>query len=145
MKEKSKRRKYKDNPYTVIIKNKKYYIEFDSNVIEVSKEVFDIYNESEIHDVKELNEYTRHIDHFDGTDESIFNKSLKKSKEVFDMVSEKIDTETLLDAISGLPDIQRARICNYYFEHKTLVQIANEEGVKHPTVLRTINKGLKNT
>lgn len=144
MEEKIKRRKYRDNPYTLIIDNDKYYIEFDSNLVEVSKEVFDIYNESEIHDVKELNEYTRHLDHFERTDESIFNKSLKKSKEVFDVVSEKIDIEILLDAISKLPDIQRIRICKNYFEHKTLVQIANEEGAKYPTVLRTIKKGLKN-
>ena len=144
MEEKIKRRKYRDNPYTLIIDNDKYYIEFDSNLVEVSKEVFDIYNESEIHDVKELNEYTRHLDHFERTDESIFNKSLNKSKEVFDVVSEKIDIEIILDAISKLPDIQRIRIYKYYFEHKTLVQIANEEGVKHPIVLRTIKKGLKN-
>ena len=58
LEEKIKRRKYRDNPYTLIIDNDKFYIEFDSNVVEVSKEVFDIYNESEIHDVKELNEYT---------------------------------------------------------------------------------------
>lgn len=143
-KEKIKRRKYRDNPYTLIIDNDKYYIEFDSNLVEVSKEVFDIYNESEIHDFKELNEYTRHLDHFERTDESIFNKSLKKSKEVFDVVSEKIDIEILLGAISKLPDIQRIRICKYYFDYKTLLKIAQEEGVKPPTVFRTIKKGLKN-
>ena len=40
MEEKNKRRKYRDNPYTLIIDNDKFYIEFDSNLVEVSKEVF---------------------------------------------------------------------------------------------------------
>ena len=40
MEEKIKRRKYRDNPYTLIIYNDKFYIEFDSNLVEVSKEVF---------------------------------------------------------------------------------------------------------
>ena len=45
LEEKIKRRKYRDNPYTLIIDNDKFYIEFDSNVVEVSKEVFDIVSE----------------------------------------------------------------------------------------------------
>lgn len=80
LEEKIKCRKYRDNPYTLIIDNDKYYIEFDNKIVEVSKEVFDIYNESEINDVKELNEHTRHLDHFERTEESIFNKSTKKLK-----------------------------------------------------------------
>lgn len=51
-----------------------------------------------------------------------------------------MDIEISLDAISKLLDIQRIRICNYYFEHKTLLRIAQEEGVKPPTVFRTIKK-----
>ena len=40
LEEKNKRRKYRDNPYTLIIDNNKFYIEFDSNLVEVSKEIF---------------------------------------------------------------------------------------------------------
>lgn len=41
-----KRRIYKDNPYKLKIVNKIYFIELNGIDIEVSKEVYDIFNES---------------------------------------------------------------------------------------------------
>ena len=59
-----KRRRYKDNPYKLKIIDKLYFIELNGIDIEVSKEVYDTSNESELHDIKEMNEYDRHIFHF---------------------------------------------------------------------------------
>ena len=89
MEEKIKRRKYRDNPYTLIIDNDKFYIEFDSNVVEVSKEVFDIYNESGIHDINEMNEYDWHIYHYqeDGYLENLSNED----KLLEEIVEDNID------------------------------------------------------
>lgn len=50
-----KRRRYKDNPYKLKVINKVYSIELNGIDIETSKEVYDIFNESELHDIKEMN------------------------------------------------------------------------------------------
>lgn len=59
-----KRRSYKDNPYKLKIGNNVYFIELNDIDIEVNKEVYDTFNESELHDINEMNEYDRHIYHY---------------------------------------------------------------------------------
>lgn len=56
----SKRRKYKDNPYTIKLIDNKYFICFkDSNnktrIIEVNKEVYNAFNQFELDDLHSLN------------------------------------------------------------------------------------------
>ena len=56
-----KRRKYKDNPYTLNTIDNHYYILFRDGqniprIIEVKKEVYDIFNQFELDDLKEINE-----------------------------------------------------------------------------------------
>lgn len=63
-----KRRKNKDNPYTLKAIDNNYYILFRDGqniprVIEVNKDIFDIFNQFELDDLKELNEFDRHIEH----------------------------------------------------------------------------------
>ena len=67
MVDRPKRRKKIDNPYNLKIINNNYYIIFKSNnkynEVEVTKEVFDLMNRFELDDLKELNEFDRHIEH----------------------------------------------------------------------------------
>ena len=61
-----KRRKYKDNPYTLNTIDNHYYILFRDGqniprIIEVKKEVYEIFNQFELDDLKKLNEYNCHI------------------------------------------------------------------------------------
>lgn len=74
--ERSKRRRYKNNPYKLKIVNNIYFIKLNGIDIEVSKEVYDTLNELELHDIKEINGYDRHIFHFqeDGYLENFSNE-----------------------------------------------------------------------
>ena len=76
-----KRRKYKDNPYTIRNIDDKFYILFKDGmntpqIIEVSKEIYNAFNQFELDDLKELNEFDRHIEHKELTEESIHNRGV---------------------------------------------------------------------
>lgn len=67
MSKRPKRRKYKDNPYTLneITINNKYFISFrDSRVeynnVEVSKDIYELFNYYELKDLSQMNEYDNH-------------------------------------------------------------------------------------
>ncbi len=42
-----------------------------------------------------------------------------------------------------LTPMQRQTLCAYYFQHKTIEQIARERGVQKSTVCRTLHRGLE--
>ena len=71
-------KKYKDNPYTIYIEDNKYYIKFNNKTLEIEKEIYDVFDLSERHDRKELNEVSNHIEHLDLSDESIYFRSKYK-------------------------------------------------------------------
>ena len=63
-----KRRKSKDNPYTIFEEQGKLYVTFKDGQgikqkIEVNNDIFNFFDDSELHDVRELNEFDRHIEH----------------------------------------------------------------------------------
>lgn len=62
---KPKRKKSKDNPYTLLVINNKYYVEFKDvknilNTVEVTEEQFEAFNEFELEDKSQMNKYERH-------------------------------------------------------------------------------------
>ena len=70
MAERPKRRKYKDNPYTLkYVEEKNIYIVSFKDVkghlqdVEVSKEVYKAFDRFELDDLSEMNEYDNHIEH----------------------------------------------------------------------------------
>lgn len=78
--ERPKRRKDKDNPYTIIKVNNKYFISFKDNinvkrVIEVSKEVFNAFDKFELEDKSQMNKIERHIEQNEVFEESLFKKT----------------------------------------------------------------------
>lgn len=56
----------------------------------------------------------------------------------------KEQSRELWKAINALNEIQRKRLIAYYFEGKTYREIANEEGVDHKAVVRSVAIALKN-
>ena len=127
-----KRRKYKDNPYTLFAVNNKYFIEFKDSKkciqrIEISKEIFNVFNNSELHDLSELNEYDRHIEHSEVFEDTLFHRSFNESYSLEDEVDKKIINESLKNQIQQLPEIQKRRFIKYFFEDKTYEEIAKEE------------------
>ncbi len=144
-----KRRKESDNPYTLLIEDDKYFILFkDSRNIlhkqSVSKEVFEIFNQSELKDNNMFSSNYRHISCDDITEELFYKKVM------YDQVSleEEFDTRELLNNlklyINNLPDIQKRRVIKYYFDNKTYEEIAREENCSKVAIKYSIDSAIKN-
>lgn len=134
MAESPKRRKYKDNPYTLnYIEEKNIYtitfkdVKGHLNKVEVSEEVYRVFDKFELQDIKELNEYDRHIEHSEIFENNLESRALNKQIPTDEIVENKINNEKLREAIQGLPKVQRERLKKYYFENKTFEEIAKEE------------------
>lgn len=144
-----KRRKSKDNPYIIkhLENNNTYIVIFNSNSIEneikVNKEIYDTLNQFELDDLKQMNEKNRHYERLEQSDEFLYRRSLNQQKSVEEIVEEKIIKEELKKAINKLSSSQKNRIIKYYFENKTLDEIAKEENASHQAISKSIIAGIK--
>lgn len=134
MAERPKRRKYSDNPYTLNYCEEKniYIVTFKDgtgkiNKIEVKEKIYKALDRFELDDIKEMNEYDRHIEHSEIYENNLTEKALDKPMLVDEVVENQIINEELKKAIQELPEIQRNRLKKYYFEDMTFEEIAREE------------------
>ena len=148
---KPKRRKYKDNPYTInkdSITNK-YYIKFKDSTnkeqfIEVDATIYKVFDDSELNDISEMNEYDNHIEHSEIYEYKIDLISSRKIKSTEELVEDKMLHEELKTAINELSEPQKRRIKMYYFEDKNLRQISEIEHCCVMSVKDSIELGIKN-
>ncbi len=143
-----KRRKDKYNPYTICEENGKYYLSFSDGQgvryeMEIQKELFDMLNQFELDDLSVLNEWDRHIEHFEQTEQSLNRRAYYKAESVEDAVLRNIEYERIHRAISELPETQRRRLTLYYFQGLTYEQIAEMEGCSHPAVIKSVSAAIK--
>ena len=150
MAERPKRRKYKDNPYTLkYIEEKNIYLISFKDVkghlqdVEVSKEVYKAFDRFELDDLSELNEYDNHIEHSELFENNLERRMKDKPISLEDEMIRKSTFDELKKAISQLPEIQKRRIIKYYFEDKTQQQIADEEMVDIRAIQYSLNIALK--
>ena len=148
MNNRPKRRKFKDNPYELEIENNAYLIKFvDGNrklqIIEVSPEVFKVFDDSELSDLSQMNEYDNHIEHAEICENTLYKRSVIQDKLLEDIVEESIIFEELKEAINKLSEVQKRRIKLYYFENKTLEEIAKMEHTSHQAISKNIKLALK--
>ena len=135
MERRPKRRKSKDNPYTLSY-NKEldcYLVSFKDSRnklqnITITKEVYDAFDKFELEDLSILNEYDNHIEHSEIYEETLNKISVKKLTLLDDLVENKLNIENLYNEIEKLPYIQKSRLKRYYFEEKTFEDIAKEDG-----------------
>ena len=158
MDKRPKRRKSKDNPYILDkIDKKKIYKVLFSNLkgikyeIEINSEIYNALNQFELDDLKQMNEFDRHIEHLEQSEEMLYKKSIKNEKSIEEQVIQKSLYENLHSEISQLSYIQKRRIKMYFFENMTLQEIANIEhsscrAVKYSIdiALSKLQKNLKN-
>ena len=149
MENRPKRRRYKDNPYNLEINNSKYIINFyDSKKvlqkIEVSEEVFSVFDKSELKDLSQMNEYDNHIEHSEIFENKLEIRVKDKPTGLEDYIIQKSTFEDLKKAINMLPEVQKRRIKKYYFEDKTEQQIADEENATHQSVHIILERALEN-
>lgn len=146
-----KRRKDKCNPYKLIedAKNNIFIIAFrnsgkvDSEIM-VSKEVYEVFNKSELHDISQMHEYERHIEHFILDENILYEKSKIKEVSVEEQVEYKILMEELRLSIINLPLIQKRRLIKYYFDNKTYQEIADEEHCSKIAIKYSIDLAIEN-
>ena len=135
-----KRRKDKDNPYTIYSIGKdtgypKYFVEFDDGegihqCVEITEEQFRDFDKNELKDLSRLNEIDRHYSY--GT----------PAEEAYDTTVEavlfRLVKEQLFNSFSFLTPTQKRRIRLYYYENLTYEQIAEIEGCTKMPVKRSL-------
>jgi len=147
-----KRRKAKDNPYTIykirIDEQIRYYLTFvDSNGvkqrIEINQELFRAFDEFELEDISFLHEIERHYERLEITEKELYKKALTYQQPIEEIALQNIDTEKLRQAIKLLPNIQRRRLTLYYFGGYTYKQIAIMDNCTIMAVKQSIDIAIK--
>lgn len=144
-----KRYKEYDNPYTLesIEKEELYFIRFrdekGEHLVTVSKEVFDVFDESEKQDNNMMVRNSRYIHKYELSDEALSNKMLNNQTSIEDKLISDFEVEELYEAINELSNIQKRRIRKYFFENKTFEEIAKEENCTKMAVKFTVDNALE--
>lgn len=144
-----KRNKDKYNPYTIEIREEKYYVIFKdgNNVLQeisITKEVYDAFDKFELEDISQIHKIRKHIEHNEVYEETLYQRNAIESISVEDEVSTKIINEELRSAINELNEIQKRRIIKYYFYDKTYEEIAKEENCSKVAVKYSIDTAIEN-
>ncbi len=148
MNNRPKRRKHKDNPYTLVIKESQYYVEFrDSSkkkqLLSISKEIFECLDRFELDDLRELNEFDNHIEHSEIYEDNLNERVKYKPETLETLIEKKVINELLYENIALLPEIQRKRLIQYYFYDMTLDEIGKMEGCSKTAIKYSIDSALE--
>ena len=143
------RKKDKSNPYTLSVENQIYYISFADGLgiihkMEISRELYDVFNGFELEDIAQMNVISRHLEQSELTEETLNHRASNPPEDIEDKVFHRIMYKELHKAITQLPAIQRRRLLLYYFGGYTYEQIAQLEGCKHPAIMKSVAAAEKN-
>ncbi len=149
-----KRRKDRDNPYTIFtvgsdMDSPHYYLSFaDSQEIQrrlvITKELFDALDRFELDDISIMNEMDNHYEHSELTEESLNARAANPPESVEDTVFTRLQYEKLHSAVDELPEIQRRRVSLYYFGGYTFEQIAKMEQCTKAAVKKSVDAAIDN-
>ncbi len=146
-----KRRKSKDNPYTIFYSEElqQYCISFfdSNNVLQkiiLSKQLFDVFNKFELEDISQMHKYDKYIEHSEVFEETLYKRMNNQEITIEEYIEKKIINEKLRLAIVNLNAIQRRRIIMYYFDNKNLREIAKIEGCNYVSIKNSLDVALKN-
>ena len=145
-----KRRKFKDNPYKLgyDVEKNIYYVEFIDSInkkqkVEINENIYKLFNDFELKDLSQLNEYDNHIEHLELEEETLYKRNIKKECTIENIVEKNIEMEKLHKIIQSLPEIQKRRIIKYFFENKTFEKIAEEESCTKRAIKFSVDIALK--
>ena len=144
----SKRRKSKDNPYTIFDEEGKLYVTFKDGKgikqkIEVNNDIFNFFDDSELHDVRELNEFDRHIEHSEQSENTLHKKTLSKDVHFEDIIISKMRNGQLKKMLFCLTPLQRERVILFYWERFSCPEIAEMQGCTKQAVSLSIRRARK--
>lgn len=143
-----KRRKDKNNPYTLSVANGRFYLSFRDGMgvlheMEIDGELYGLLNAFELEDLSYLNEWDRHIEQSELSEETLEQRMRRTPCSVEETVYRAIQYEQLHQAIDHLPKTQRRRVILYYFYDFTYEKIAEIEGCTIMPVKRSIDRALE--
>ena len=101
-------------------------------------------NRFELDDLKELNEFDRHIEHSELTEHTLNNRMLFKQESIEDLIMRKTSLQDLRKAINMLSEVQRRRIKLYYFDELTEKEIAKLENVSQKNISKSLTVAKNN-
>ncbi|MCI8611794.1 MAG: sigma-70 family RNA polymerase sigma factor [Clostridiales bacterium] len=144
-----KRRKDKYNPYRICERVGRYYLSFKDgqgvrHEMEIQKDLFNMLNRFELDYLSILNEWDRHIEHFEQTEQSFNRRACCKTELVEDTVLRNIEYEQLHKAISMLTETQQRRSKLYYFQGLTYKRIVDMEDCSTSAVVSSISAAIVN-
>ena len=142
------RRKDKDNPYTMIVKDGKFFVMFrdidnESVTVEVSKDVYALFNTFELEVLALMNEFARHSEHSELCEKVLVRRAEIVHITMDDIVAAKMENESLMAAVDKLPTKQRRRVILYFFHGLTYGEIARIENCTHQAVQQSVCNSLK--
>lgn len=138
-----KRRKAKDNPYTLAKIEGQHFLSFRDGQevlreITIDKNLFHIMDRLELEDLSYLNAVDRHYEQSEQTDICLNLRAIDKPEYVEDAVIRKLEYERLYQAISQIPDTQRRRLILYCFKGLAYKQIEKREGYTFQAVAKSM-------
>lgn len=149
MDENPKRRKYGDNPYSLNKDTSKnlYMVSFKDasgimREIEITKEVWEVFDEYERLDISEMNEFDRHTEHSEIYEDNLVKRANEKTISIEDEFIQKATFEELKKAIEKLEEPYKRRIKLYYFDDKNETEIAEIEEISQQAVSKTLHIAL---
>ena len=128
-----KRKKDKQNPYTLTVRENGYFLSFKDGQgiqhdIELDEQLYILFNSFELEDISYLNEISRHYEHSELTEQSLYERAFCQTESTEETAIRNMQIAKLHKAIAELPEIQRRRLILYYFGELTYEQIAEMEG-----------------
>ncbi len=136
--------------YIVYTNDEKKYIaifkNYEKNIqeIEISNTIMEFFINEKRKEKKQRNEFDRHIEHSEIYENNLQSRLIDKSISLEDEFTNKQIYNELKDAINCLTDVQKRRIQMYYFENKTLKEIAEIEGCSIMSVKDSLDLAIHN-
>lgn len=141
-----KRKKSKDNPYTLFFceKNNKYMCIFkDSNnviqKVELTTEIYNALNDFELEDISQMHKFDKYIEHSELLEGTLYRRMNDSIYTFEEDIEKKILIECIKKELKHLPKVQARRVKKYFFCNMTIKEIAKEEGCSKVAIKYSIN------
>lgn len=127
----------------MIVKDGRFYVMFrnidnETFTVEVSKDVYALFNTFELEDLALMNEFDRHAEHSELGEQELARRAKIVHITIDDIVAAKMENETLMAAVDKLPDKQRRRVILYFFHGLTYEEIARIEKCQYQAIQHSI-------
>ena len=132
------RRKDKDNPYTMNVKDGRFYIMFnnidnETVTVEVSEDVYALFNTFELEDLALMNEFDRHSEHSELGEQELARRA-EIEHTIDDIVAAKIEKETLMAAVDSAGEL--------FCISSTVSRITKLQGLKNAPLRQSSNPSI---